>query len=151
MLNKTLTCDLSLEAFWPPVCTMWLITTVQIHQVICPTPLGEKTSWQPVSCVLSLEWSHCSPAPNIRARHPEVLRVPYSQKDAHSLQYKKKEKDKLFRKDSNCLHMYFKPSMKNDPFQKTKNRYKSGFCVFVFFLKSRASVLLFLSEKTFIC
>lgn len=87
-----MTCDLSLEAFWPPVCTMWLITTVQIHQVICPTPLGEKTSWQPVSCVLSLEWSHCSPAPNIRARHPEVLRVPYSQKDAHSLQYKKKKK-----------------------------------------------------------
>ncbi len=94
---------------------------------LCILPHERKNrTWQPVSCVLSLEWSHPPPAPSIRARRPEVLRVPYSQKDAHSLQVKK---DKLLRKDSKCLHMYFKPSMKNNPFQKKKNRYKSGFSV----------------------
>lgn len=65
-----------------------------------------------------------SPCPEIRARRSEVLKVPYSQR--MHIQVKK---DKLLRKDSKCLHMYFKPSMKNNPFQKKKNRYKSGFSV----------------------
>lgn len=87
-----------------------------------------------------------SPAPlhpHIRSTHLEVLTVPYSQR--MHIVYKVFFqfvflKDKLRRNDSKCLHMYFKPSMKNTPFQKKKNRYKSGFSV-CFFLKKMGPTL----------
>lgn len=109
-------------------------------------PMRKNTSWQPVSCVLSLEWSHPPPVPDIRAR-----RFRYSEYPIHKrmhIAYKLK-KDKLLRKDSKCLHMYFKPSMKNNSFQKKKNRYKSGFSVC--FSWKAEPVLLFLMEKISIC
>lgn len=118
-----------------PFCTTWFITSVQIHQVLF-VPHSERRNrlWQPVvglGCVIKFTGPSASQykIKTSRGTHSTLFT-----KDAHSLQgffffQFVFLKDKLLRNDSKCLHMYFKPSMKNTPFQKKKNRYKSGFSV----------------------
>lgn len=97
VVNKTSTCVFvtkrpSNSLFLILFCTTWFITTVQIHQVVFFLPNErENRLWQPVSCILSLEWSHPPPAPDIRARRPEVLRVPYSQRMHIAYKFKKRQ------------------------------------------------------------
>lgn len=128
-----------------PFCTTWFITTVQIHQVLF-VPHSERRNrlWQPVvglGCVIKRTGPSASP---YKINTSWGTHSTLFTKDAHSLQGFFFQfvflKDKLRRNDSKCLHMYFKPSMKNTPFQKKKNRYKSGFSV-CFFLKKMGPTL----------
>lgn len=102
---------------------------------------GKNRLWQPVSRILSLEWSHPPPYTQYKSKTSQSTQSPLFTKDARSLQVEKQKKDKLLRKDSKCLHMYFKPSMMDNPFQKKKKDTSQGFPE----EQSRSSVV---SERT---
>ena len=93
-VNKTSTCvfvtkRLSNSRFNPTLYNVIHYNSTNELGCVYPAQWKEKRSWQPVSCILSLEWSRPPLAPSVRARRPQVLRVPYSQRMHEAYKLKK--------------------------------------------------------------